>query len=252
MTATLRHFAINADDVPRARAFYEGAFGWTFTPWGPPGFYQTRSAGPGFVGALQGRRDIAGHVMPSVELTFGVEDVEATAASIEAAGGEVIMPPFHIETVGRLAFFLDTEGNVAGVMQYERGAVPKDAPATPGVAQLRHFSINADEVVRARAFYEQVFGWTFSPWGPPGFLQLDGAGVDGALQARHRVDGRDLPGLAVSFGVPDIKAAVAAISAAGGAVLSAPFHIQGVGHHIFFQDSEANLFAAMQYERNDQ
>ncbi|MDP3749191.1 MAG: VOC family protein [Phenylobacterium sp.] len=252
MTATLRHFAINADDVPRARAFYENAFGWTFTPWGPPGFYQTRSAGPGFVGALQGRRDIAGHVMPSVELTFGVEDVEAMTAAIEAAGGKVIMPLFHIETVGHLAFFQDTEGNVAGVMQYERDATPEGAPAMPGVAQLRHVSINADDVGRARAFYERVFGWTFTPWGPPDFFQLHGAGIGGALQARHQVEGRTLPGLAVSFGVPDIEAAAAGIPAAGGAVLSAPFHIVGVGHHIFFQDSEANLFAAMQYERNDQ
>ena len=45
MTAILRHFALNADDTPRARAFYERAFNWTWTPWGPPGFYQTRTAG---------------------------------------------------------------------------------------------------------------------------------------------------------------------------------------------------------------
>lgn len=119
MTATLRHFAINADDVPRARAFYEGVFGWTFTPWGPPGFYQTRSAGNGLMGALQGRRGIGGQVMPGMEITFGVGDIEATVAAIEAAGGKVLMPPFHIETVGHLIFFADTEGNVAGAMQYE-------------------------------------------------------------------------------------------------------------------------------------
>ena len=34
-----RFFAINADDVPRARKFYETVFGWSFEPWGPPGFY---------------------------------------------------------------------------------------------------------------------------------------------------------------------------------------------------------------------
>ena len=34
-------------------------------------------------------------------------------------------------------------------------------------------------------------------------------------------------------------------------MLTAPFHIEGVGHHIFFQDSEGTLCAAMQYERND-
>lgn len=118
MPATLRHFAINADDVPRARAFYEAVFGWSFTPWGPPGFYQVQDAGKGFRGALQGRREIGEHRMPGIEITFGVEDLDATVAAIEAAGGEVIMAPFLIEGVGRLIFFRDTEGNVAGAMQY--------------------------------------------------------------------------------------------------------------------------------------
>lgn len=125
MPATLRHFAINADDVPRARAFYETVFGWSFQPWGPPGFYQVRDAGKGFRGALQGRRDVGGHRMPGMEITFGVDDIEATMAAVEAAGGKVIMPPFHIETVGRLIFFQDTEGNVAGAMQYEAPQWPE-------------------------------------------------------------------------------------------------------------------------------
>ena len=119
MPATFRHFAINADDVPRAKRFYEDAFGWTFTPWGPPGFYQTFSTGEGHVGAQQGRRDIGGMKMPGMEISFGVDDIEATVAAIEAAGGKVIMPPFHIESVGKLIFFQDTEGNIAGAMEYE-------------------------------------------------------------------------------------------------------------------------------------
>eukprot|EP01041_Mallomonas_annulata_P034254 gene34254-56992_t len=121
MPATLRHFAINADDVPRAKAFYEGVFGWTFTPWGPPGFYQTRSSGEGHLGALQGRRDVGGMQMPGMELSFAVDDIKATVTAIEARGGAVLMPPFKIEGVGELMFFRDTEGNVAGAMQYEAG-----------------------------------------------------------------------------------------------------------------------------------
>ena len=119
MPATLRHFAINAHDVPRAKSFYEQVFGWTFTPWGPPGFYQTRSAGHGFVGALQGRRDIGGKTMPGTEISFGVEDIKSTIAAIEDHGGQVIMQPFRIDGVGELIFFQDTEGNIAGAMQYE-------------------------------------------------------------------------------------------------------------------------------------
>lgn len=119
MPATLRHFAINADDVPRARRFYEDVFGWNFAPWGPPGFYQVMDAGKGFRGALQGRREVGGQRMPGMEITFGVDDLKAAIAAIEAGGGKVIMAPFRIEGVGELIFFQDTEGNIAGAMQYE-------------------------------------------------------------------------------------------------------------------------------------
>ena len=33
------HFAVHADDVERARVFYENVFGWRFEEWGPPEFY---------------------------------------------------------------------------------------------------------------------------------------------------------------------------------------------------------------------
>jgi predicted enzyme related to lactoylglutathione lyase len=37
-------FAINADDVPRARDFYQKVFGWTFEPWGLPTSTESRPA----------------------------------------------------------------------------------------------------------------------------------------------------------------------------------------------------------------
>lgn len=39
MPNNLARFAINADDVPRARHFYEQVFGWKFDAWGPPNFF---------------------------------------------------------------------------------------------------------------------------------------------------------------------------------------------------------------------
>src|SRR5438045_65560 len=89
MSATLRHFAINADNVSRARDFYETVFGWTFTPWGPPGFYQTRDAGDGLMGALQERRNWGSKKLHSFETTFGVEDIRAALAAVAANGGRV-------------------------------------------------------------------------------------------------------------------------------------------------------------------
>ncbi|WP_342659112.1 hypothetical protein NPJ82_16895 (plasmid) [Sphingomonas sp. NY01] len=122
MPATLRHFAINADDVPRAKRFYEQAFEWTFAPWGPPNFYQVKNAGPEVQGALQERREIIpGARSATFETSFGVDDLKATIAAIEAAGGEIVMQPYRIEGVGELIYFRDTEGNIAGAIQFEPG-----------------------------------------------------------------------------------------------------------------------------------
>ena len=119
MPAILRHFGINADNVPRARAFYEKVFGWTFTPWGPPDFYQVKNAGIGVMGALQERRELQeGRRTNAFENTFAVADIRATLDAARANGGKVLMQPFRIEGVGDIGYFEDTEGNVCGVAQY--------------------------------------------------------------------------------------------------------------------------------------
>jgi len=119
MTARFRHFAINANDVGRARSFYQAVFGWTFTPWGPPGFYQTNDAGPEMKGALQQRRDWGDRHMHSFETTFGVEDIRKALAAVADNGGSVLMQPFRIDGVGEIAYFEDSEGNICGVAQYD-------------------------------------------------------------------------------------------------------------------------------------
>lgn len=120
MSATLRHFAINADDVGRARTFYESVFGWRFDAWGPPGFYQIKNAGQGLLGALQERRELVPGVrVAAYETSMGVVDLRATMAAVEAGGGRIVMQPYRIEGVGELIYFEDTEGNLVGAMQYD-------------------------------------------------------------------------------------------------------------------------------------
>lgn len=114
----IRHFAITADDVERARAFYEAAFGWRFNPYGPPGFYRIDTSG-GLPGALQQRAEpLSGVGLRGFECTIGVDDLDDAIGAITRHGGRMLSAPFVIPDVGRLAFFADTEGNRVGVMQY--------------------------------------------------------------------------------------------------------------------------------------
>ena len=62
MPNNISFFAINADDVPRARTFYETVFDWAFEPWGPPDFYliHTDKTQAAHHGGLQQRRSGTG------------------------------------------------------------------------------------------------------------------------------------------------------------------------------------------------
>ena len=125
MSNNVDYFSVNADDVPRARRFYEAVFGWSFEPWGPPGFYLidtgTDAKAPAPIrGALQERRELVqGERMIGYECTINVPNIDQAIRAVEANGGRIAAPRFHIPTVGTVAYFIDTEGNVAGIIQRE-------------------------------------------------------------------------------------------------------------------------------------
>ncbi len=53
MPNNIDRFAIHADDVSRARRFYENVFGWKFEAWGPPDFYLVTTGTPKEPGILE-------------------------------------------------------------------------------------------------------------------------------------------------------------------------------------------------------
>ena len=129
MANNLASFAIHVDDVDRARRFYEAVFGWTFEPWGPPGFYLIHTgddADPGIQGLMHKRHEPrTGSGLNGVEATFKVDDLDAILVAVETHGGRVTMPKAPIPTVGVLIRFDDTEGNNIGAMTYEAPPVTR-------------------------------------------------------------------------------------------------------------------------------
>jgi predicted enzyme related to lactoylglutathione lyase len=117
-------FAINADNVSRAREFYQKVFDWEFEPWGPPDFYLINTGDApvgGSGGLLQERRELVpGSRMIGFECTIVVGNLDQTIRAIEANGGKMITEKFLIPTVCTVAYFQDTEGNVAGVSELEK------------------------------------------------------------------------------------------------------------------------------------
>ncbi len=121
-------------------------------------------------------------------------------------------------------------------------------------ANLASFALHVDDVDRARAFYEAVFGWEFEPWGPPGFYLIhtgDGPspGIQGLMHVRDQPrTGTGLNGVEPTFAVGDVDAVAGLVVEHGGTVTFARSVIPTVGALIRFLDPEGNDIGAMQYE----
>lgn len=102
---------ITVSDLPAARAFYEQAFGWSFNDYGPAYAGIRTPSGDGELGGLSA----TGEPQPGgpLVLLFS-DDLDATVAAVESAGGAVTAAPYEFPG-GRRFEFSDPSGNVLGV-----------------------------------------------------------------------------------------------------------------------------------------
>jgi len=104
---------------------------------------------------------------------------------------------------------------------------------------ISHIEFPADDVERAKRFYGAVAGWEFSEMdGIPGyFLFRTSSEAGGGLGKR----GESVGGVVrVYIDVDDLEAAVAAATANGGTVVTAPSDIPGQGRYAAVNDPEGN------------
>ena len=123
------HFEIHAGDPKRAIGFYSQLFGWTFTKWeSPMEYWLIKTGEPGTMGidgGLLPRQGEAPTPMQAVKAfvcTVDVPDLAATLKRVAELGGKVVVPTMPIPTVGWLAYAIDTETNVFGMMQMDASA----------------------------------------------------------------------------------------------------------------------------------
>ena len=121
MPNAIVHFEIPADDVARAKAFYEKTFGWKIKAYPmPPGAGEylsvvTRKEGePGINGGMMKRN------MPDQPFVnyITVKSIDTMLLTVLANGGTPIMPKQEIGPgMGWIAVFKDPENNMMGLHQ---------------------------------------------------------------------------------------------------------------------------------------
>jgi predicted enzyme related to lactoylglutathione lyase len=237
-------YELMTPDPQASRTFYESVVGWTIDARpAMPGDTDYRIVHAGDVavaGMLTLNADmLASGAAPGWLGYVGVDDVDAAAERIKAAGGAVHVPPTDIPDIGRFAMVSDPQGVVFYVM---RGSSPQDSTAFSrfGVGHASWNELQTSDADAGFAFYSTLFGWEKAggmpmPWGEYSFLRGKGAGeamdaVWGAMMPRE-CDDRPV-GWTFYFRVPDIEAAHGRVKAHGGTPLSDPMEVPG-GERVF-------------------
>ena len=96
------------------------------------------------------------------------------------------------------------------------------------------FEIAGPDGRRLRDFYGAAFGWTFDTGRIPGYGYVEGAGMNGGIR-------QDPPDKVLYIQVPDLDAALARVTAAGGQTVLPPTEVPGIIALALFKDPAGNL-----------
>ncbi|HET7469287.1 MAG TPA: VOC family protein, partial [Gemmatimonadales bacterium] len=239
---------LGTPDAAVAKRFYTSLFGWIAEdrPLGPGAFYTMLTQQGRAVAALYAQDPASGAGSPHWLNYISVESANDAARRTRELGGTVVVEPFDVLDVGRMALVQDVAGAVVAVWQPRRhvGAGVRDDTGAMCWNELA-----TTDTMGAEAFYAGLFGWsatsrdiggarytTFARNGEPcgGMLPIDPA--RGALP----------PHWMVYFAVSDCDGQVALVQSLGGAVRVPPTDVADVGRFAVVADPEGAAFAILE------
>ncbi|MCA9704396.1 MAG: VOC family protein [Myxococcales bacterium] len=238
-----------AHDLEAAERWYAELFGWEIAR-------QDTGGGPPYSMLLKDGKHVAGMgqmndpmksagVPPMWNDYIAVDDVEAVAKRVEAAGGKVMVPPMKVMDAGWLAFFTDPGGASFGVWQAgeHHGAQLVNEPGAFSWNEL-----STRDVPGSRAFYEQVFGWGFTEQDMGSFQYTvikAGDRDNGGIMPMHGPMWEGIPPHWMTyFTVEDCDAAAKKVEQTGGKVMVPPNDIPP-GRFAVVQDPQGGIFTVI-------
>ncbi|WP_227996903.1 VOC family protein [Nocardia australiensis] len=148
------------DDPVKAGEFYAQLFGWEIQGSDPGGGGYLMAAKSGAAAAGIGPKPDSMPGMPAVWTTyFAVEDAEAAAAKVTAAGGRLLMPTFDVMEFGRMFVAADPGDAVFAVWEAKahNGAAVYNEHGAYCWNELR-----TRDLAAAKSFYADVFGFGYT------------------------------------------------------------------------------------------
>ena len=238
-------------DIPAAKDFYGALFGWVADDQPVPqggSYTMFRLNGLDAAGAYEKTEDQR-DIPPFWGTYFTVEDVDVTTKRVEAAGGSVMLEPFDVMDVGRMAVLSDPTGAVFFIWQPGKsiGARVKNEHGALGWCELW-----STDQRKASEFYSEVFDWKPEevPMGPDAvYILMSNATerVCGISAMTPELQGH--PSFWLNyFEVDDCEGTVSNAKKLGGDVTFGPFTMEGVGTFAGIRDPQNAQFAVLQSE----
>jgi predicted enzyme related to lactoylglutathione lyase len=228
-------YELMTPDPDGSKSFYDAVAGWDIEPE-PSGEMDyrmiRRSDGGNAGGVMRLTPDMEQHGAKPTWLGYiSVDDVDASVAAIEKAGGKTFVAAFDIPAVGRIAMVADPQGAPFYVMK----PIPPagDAGARSDVfspdAQQRigWNELQTSDVEGARRFYGEQFGWEsgeFMDMGQMGeyrFFDHHGQRLGAVFNAANAQP----PHFRFYIRVPSIAAAKHAAEEKGGTIHMGPHQV---------------------------
>lgn len=239
---------LSTTDPAAAQKFYGDLFGWSFeaNPTDTGSDYIMASLSDGAVaGLMQQPAEQAEMGLPSLWASYvTVDDVDATAATVEGAGGSVMAAPFDVMDAGRMAVIVDPAGAVICLWQ------PKESIGAEVVNEhgaLIWNELISTDVDASTAFYANVLGWGMDPMpmgpdAPPySVFTVAGEGIAGGMAPPME----GMPSFwGVYFGSDDCDATVAKAEELGATVVAPAMDIP-VGRMAALQDPTGAMFSVI-------
>ena len=244
-------------DQEGAKAFYSRLFGWEI---------EDRPAGEGVVYSMalkdgqpvaaigpQQPDEIQQDIPPHWNHYVTVDDVDATSERVTELGGQLVVPPFDVMTVGRMSVLVDPTGGVLCLWE------PRDMPGAAVVNEpgaLCWNQLNTRDPETAMRFYGDLFGWTFErvPGAP---MEIWTIFNNGGLNGNVVPMGDEWPERVPShwlayFGVESIDATTEKIEGIPGAVVMVPKTAAGHGNQFaVLHDPYRAMFAIFEGHFDD-
>ncbi|HSP59707.1 MAG TPA: VOC family protein, partial [Ornithinimicrobium sp.] len=214
---------LSVTDLGRSKAFYRDVLGWDYTG-GEAEF-------GGYLNATVEGLAVAGMAPPMEGMPepphvwtvyVMVEDSDAVAQAVVAAGGTTLMPPMAVGPFGTMALHADPTG--AGFGTWQPGSHQGfEAYDVPGAVAWTEAMVG--DFDRGRRFYADVFGWTYTDLSEGtmryAVAQVPGDDREGSAGLGLVAEDED-PFWSVVFQVADTDATAERVRAAGGRVTTEP------------------------------